>query len=376
MTETEDYDKTATPTPHKATHQNGGADEIVVTGLSGLLADAQTPLAHNHDSLYSPLGHLHAGVYEPINSVSVHNLLFSGVHGVGASTVASVANITTHANLNNLVHGVGASGFEDKANKGVASGYCELDASVLIPLARIPTTLTGKDADTLDTYHAASFSQTSHNHSGIYEPVISAGSTAQYWRGDKSWQTLNQAAVAGLTTTDTPQFKRLGIGSSSLSNVANNVGGTITSPDNAFGVYMGGLTLTPANGWSAFFGFMGSGAVAVAAGETVPSAFGEYIGPMTKSGTGTINASYGLYIEAQAVGATNWGVYVAGNNSYFGGDVWLAGVLQVDGIQVVSNRVIDSRIDDTIGSTFGTTEQGILDACRDALITHGLCAAA
>ena len=33
-------------TPHASTHQNGGADEISVAGLSGLLADAQTPLGH------------------------------------------------------------------------------------------------------------------------------------------------------------------------------------------------------------------------------------------------------------------------------------------------------------------------------------------
>ena len=32
---------------HATSHQDGGSDEISVTGLSGLLADAQTPLAHN-----------------------------------------------------------------------------------------------------------------------------------------------------------------------------------------------------------------------------------------------------------------------------------------------------------------------------------------
>lgn len=37
-----------TPSAHKTSHENGGADEISVAGLSGLLADAQTPLAHNH----------------------------------------------------------------------------------------------------------------------------------------------------------------------------------------------------------------------------------------------------------------------------------------------------------------------------------------
>lgn len=32
---------------HKASHENGGADEISVAGLSGVLADPQTPAAHN-----------------------------------------------------------------------------------------------------------------------------------------------------------------------------------------------------------------------------------------------------------------------------------------------------------------------------------------
>jgi len=39
-----------------------------------------------------------------------------------------------------------------------------------------------------------------------YEAAIAAGTSAQYWRGDKSWQTLNQAAIAGLASTDTPTF--------------------------------------------------------------------------------------------------------------------------------------------------------------------------
>lgn len=35
-----------TPLSHDSTHEDGGADEISVAGLSGLLADAQTPLSH------------------------------------------------------------------------------------------------------------------------------------------------------------------------------------------------------------------------------------------------------------------------------------------------------------------------------------------
>lgn len=34
------------PSAHATTHQNGGSDEISVTGLSGLLGDPQTPLGH------------------------------------------------------------------------------------------------------------------------------------------------------------------------------------------------------------------------------------------------------------------------------------------------------------------------------------------
>lgn len=36
------------PKPHAASHENGGSDEIDVTGLTGLLATAQTPASHNH----------------------------------------------------------------------------------------------------------------------------------------------------------------------------------------------------------------------------------------------------------------------------------------------------------------------------------------
>lgn len=39
------------PKAHKTDHQNGGADEISVAGLSGELADDQPPKAHSHDEI-------------------------------------------------------------------------------------------------------------------------------------------------------------------------------------------------------------------------------------------------------------------------------------------------------------------------------------
>lgn len=50
------------------------------------------------------------------------------------------------------------------------------------------------------------------------EPVIAPGIVAQYWRGDKTWQTLNQAAVAGLTTGDSPAWISVRIADSNASH--------------------------------------------------------------------------------------------------------------------------------------------------------------
>jgi hypothetical protein len=58
-----------------------------------------------------------------------------------------------------------------------------------------------------------------------------------------------------------------------------------------------------------------------------------------------------------------------------GGYVNCTGAYYVDATQVVGNRVIDARADDAVTSTWSATEAGVLDALRDAMITHGLIAA-
>ena len=44
----------------------------------------------------------------------------------------------------------------------------------------------------------------------LKEPTITAGTTAQYWRGDKSWQTLNSAAVGLSNVTNVAQVAKAG----------------------------------------------------------------------------------------------------------------------------------------------------------------------
>jgi microcystin-dependent protein len=113
---------------------------------------------------------------------------------------------------------------------GNASGVTAVPATSLtgtIDILRIPTGTTG-----------TTVALGNHAHAGVYEPVISAGTTAQYYRGDKSWQTLNAAAVG-------------------LGNVANVVqvdltsGQTITGAkvlNNASNVFTGnGAALTALN---------------------------------------------------------------------------------------------------------------------------------
>lgn len=57
------------------------------------------------------------------------------------------------------------------------------------------------------------------------------------------------------------------------------------------------------------------------------------------------------------------------------GNINATGVLKIDDVQVVSNRVIDARIDDAPNSGDATTD-GIIAAIQSILQTHGLAAAA
>ena len=88
------------PAGHHTTHELGGMDEVDITGLSGLLADAQTPILHH-------LEHETGGSDE----ISVTNL---------AGELADDQPPKAHGNPAHT------STFEDQANKGAAGGYCGL----------------------------------------------------------------------------------------------------------------------------------------------------------------------------------------------------------------------------------------------------------
>ena len=65
------------------------------------------------------------------------------------------------------------------------------------------------------------------------EPTIAAGTTAQYWRGDKSWQTLNTANVPELTNlyfTDARARAAISLTTTGTSGAATYSGGVLNIP--------------------------------------------------------------------------------------------------------------------------------------------------
>lgn len=54
------------------------------------------------------------------------------------------------------------------------------------------------------------------------EPSITAGSTSQYFRGDKTFQTLNQSVISGLTVSDSPTFSGINATNASITNISSS----------------------------------------------------------------------------------------------------------------------------------------------------------
>jgi len=104
MSETEDYDKSATPTAHKTTHQDGGSDEISATGLSGLLADDQHVLDTEVLAIAATLAHKtrheDTGADE-ISVTALSGVLADDQHIIDAEAVSAMG---TKANSNPLNH--------------------------------------------------------------------------------------------------------------------------------------------------------------------------------------------------------------------------------------------------------------------------------
>lgn len=106
-----------TPSAHKASHENGGGDEMSVLNLNGLLADRQTPLAHAVDaSIYgyastAVAGHVKIGTADGLTIVAgtlglaTHSLT-GGKHDVAGLTPGTFMKATTGDAFAFAAHGL------------------------------------------------------------------------------------------------------------------------------------------------------------------------------------------------------------------------------------------------------------------------------
>lgn len=72
-------------------------------------------------------------------------------------------------------------------------------------------------------------------------------------------------------------------------------------------------------------------------GSTVPTVIEYQANDVIKSGSGNVGTQYGFFASPMTSGATNWGVYVVSNNSFFGGPVTMNA-----GANVVGNLTVGS----------------------------------
>lgn len=129
---------------------------------------------------------------------------------------------------------------------------------------------------------------------------------------------------------------------------------------------------------------------------TTVTMYGLHLAPLCY--TGSFGTLYDLYIASRLgaiVPTIHFAIYQQETTAknYFGGKVGIldtsptevldvtgninaTGVMKIDDVQVIGNRVIDVRLDDAIGGTWDAAAQGVLDALRDLVLSHGLGAVA
>lgn len=143
-----------------------------------------------------------AGDYTTTQVTEGTNLYFTQGRARGSislTTTGTTATYNTSTGVLNIPQYLTAFTETDPiwiADKPSYATKVYVDTAVANLVDSAPTTL-----DTLNELAAAlgddpNFATTITTLIGTKEPAITAGTTAQYWRGDKSWQTLNTTAVA------------------------------------------------------------------------------------------------------------------------------------------------------------------------------------
>lgn len=121
--------ETVNPKTHASTHQNTGVDEINVAGLSGVLADAQTPIAHtlgggfhNSDTLANLSAKISDGTVELASQAEAE---------AGAENTKRMTPLRTSQAIAALGSAVPAGAITAFAASGAPSGWLLCDGSAV-----------------------------------------------------------------------------------------------------------------------------------------------------------------------------------------------------------------------------------------------------
>jgi hypothetical protein len=185
---------------HAASHQNNGADEISVAGLSGVLADAQTPAAHTHAQ--GDVTDLTADLADKSDVGHTHV----------KADVTDFAHTHAQADVTNLTTDLAAK--EAAANKGAANGYAGLDAGSKVPTAN----LGGAGAD-----------------------------ATKFLRGDQTWQV--PSAGGGFNTLKKTADQTINGGAATFVNITDLTFPVVAGVDYAFHFYITFRSAQTTTGW-------------------------------------------------------------------------------------------------------------------------------
>jgi hypothetical protein len=167
------------------------------------------------DALYAPLTHTHSfssltskpttlsgyGITDAYPLSGNPSGFLTSVAWSAVTGKPSFATVATTGDYNDLINKPTGSGgtVSDADTLNGFSGSYYLDYVNFTNVPDLSLYETGSHASS--TYATQSNLSTTNSNVAGKEPSISAGTTSQYWRGDKSWQTLNATAV-GLSNVE------------------------------------------------------------------------------------------------------------------------------------------------------------------------------
>lgn len=196
-----------------------GAYYLAYANLTGV-PTSFPPTVHNHNDLYytkaqgdAKYSLIHTHPYEPAITAGSVGQYWSG--DKTWQTLPSLTGLITYASLS-AVSPISYDG----------AGKFSMITNAYAPYGTVSFPGFGT------THVLAAYGD--HLHTGVYEPVISAGTIAQYWRGDKTWQTLTIPSIVGLITyaslSATSPISYDGVGKFSMITNAYAPYGTVSFP--------------------------------------------------------------------------------------------------------------------------------------------------